>query len=291
MSFIDALILTFKGLLPILPLLYLALIPFIVLEQLRPIGQAPRWSDYGSNIALSLIGIYLSLPFGIAAGMWSARLRELLPWKPLSFNFDSIGSIPYAGPALEILVMIFVPLLMHDMWFYWSHRLEHKVPILWEFHKLHHSDERMSTASWARDHFLQSSWRAFFSVFTLGLFLDLDLAQAGKAVFYSNLFLFALSMFYHSAIRVRVPGLNRLLVTPQVHRIHHSKDPAHFNTNFADALPLFDILFGTYRHPGKEEFPPTGLEDFPAPRSLWSAQFGPLLAIGKMLLPKRSAPG
>ena len=184
--------------------------------------------------------------------------------------------------------MIFVPLFLHDFWFYWSHRIEHKVPVLWAFHRLHHSDEHMNTSTWARDHFLQNAWRAFFSVFTLGLIVDLDLTEAGKAALYSNMFLAGLSLFYHSAIRARLPWLDRILVTPQVHRIHHSVDPEHYNKNFADALPIFDIVFGTYHRPGKEEFPATGLgQTFPAPRSIWSAQFGPLVAVGGMLLSRR----
>jgi sterol desaturase/sphingolipid hydroxylase (fatty acid hydroxylase superfamily) len=158
---------------------------------------------------------------------------------------------------------------------------------LWTFHRIHHSDELMNASTWARDHFLQNSWRAFFSIFTLGLIVDLDLSEAGKAALYSNIFLMALSMFCHSAIRVQIPWLDRVLVTPQVHRIHHGVDPAYHNKNFADALPIFDIVFGTYHRPGRGEFPRTGLgQEFPAPRSLWSAQFGPLAAIAQML-PRR----
>ena len=114
----------------------------------------------------------------------------------------------------------------------------------------------MNTSTWARDHFLQNSWRSFFSVFTLGLFFDLDFADAGKAALYSFMFLAGLSLFYHSAIRVQLPWLDRILVTPQVHRIHHSIDAVHHNRNFADALPVFDIIFGTYHRPEREEFPP-----------------------------------
>jgi sterol desaturase/sphingolipid hydroxylase (fatty acid hydroxylase superfamily) len=265
----------------------LPLIPFIIAEQIWPVEKAPNWRDYGMNLLISLSTVFLSLPLGIAAGMSSAHVRHLLPWKPLSFTFRNIGSIRVAGPALEILAMIFVPILLHDFWFYWSHRIEHKVPVLWAFHKLHHSDELMNTSTWARDHFLQGGWRAFFSLFTLGMIVDLDLTEAGKAALYSNMFLAGLSQFYHSAIRVRLPWVDRILVTPQVHRIHHSVDPEHYNKNFADALPIFDILFGTYHRPGKEEFPATGLGSaFPAPRSIWSAQFGPLLAVGKMLRPR-----
>ena len=70
------------------------LIPYIIVEQLRPVGEAPRWQDYGSNILISLSTAYLSLPLGIAAGLWSAQLRELLPWKTLSFTFASLESVP-----------------------------------------------------------------------------------------------------------------------------------------------------------------------------------------------------
>lgn len=206
----------------------------------------------------------------------------MLPWKPISFSFQTIGAVLAVGPALEGMAMIFVPLFLHNLWYYWSHRLEHKVPVLWAFHKIHYSDERMNTTTWARDHFLQEGWHAFFSVFsvfTLGLIVDLSLAEAGKAALHSEMFPVGLSMFYHSAIRVQLPWLDRVLVTPQVHRIHHSVGPEHYNTNFADALPIFDMLFGTYRGPAKDEFP--------SPRSFWSVQFGPLWAVVKMLSPKR----
>jgi sterol desaturase/sphingolipid hydroxylase (fatty acid hydroxylase superfamily) len=289
MSFLQILIGSIKGMFSgFLIWAVFPMIPFIIAEQRWPVGTAPRLRDYGVNILISLSTAFLSLPLGIAAGLWSGKLRHLLPWKPISFSFHSIGAFPVVGPGLEILAMIFVPLLIHDCWFYWSHRIEHKVPILWEFHKIHHSDEQMNASTWARDHFLQESWRAFFSVFTLGLIVDLHLAEAGKAALYSTTFLIGMSMFYHSAIRVRLPWLDRLLVTPQVHRIHHSVDAEHYNRNFADALPIFDIVFGTYYRPGKEEFPATGLgPDFPAPRSLLSAQFGPLAAVGIMLRRKR----
>ena len=284
MTFVDVVFAQGKGMFPDLFYFFvLGLIPFIVAEQLRPVGQAPRVGEYGMNILIAFTTTFLALPLGVAAGLWSGRLRPLLPWKPISLTFGDIGALPLVGPSLEVLAMIFVPLVLHDIWLYSSHRLEHRVPVLWEFHKLHHSDERMNASTWARDHFMQSGWRAFFPVLSLGLIFDLELAEAGKAALYSTLFLIALSMFYHSAIRVQLPWLDRILVTPQVHRSHHSTDPAHYNKNFADALPIFDILFGTYYRPARDEFPATGLGPaFPAPRSIWSAQLGPLLAAGKV---------
>ena len=281
---------TMRGMLPFLVIwTILPLIPFIIAEQIWPVHRAPRLRDYGMNTLISVSSAYLALPLGIAAGIWSAQVRHFLPWKPISFSFHNLGAIPLAGPVLEILAMIFVPLFVHDFWFYWSHRIEHRVPVLWEFHKLHHNDELMNTSTFARDHFLQDVWRSFFSIFTLGLFVNLSFSEAGKAALYSNMFLFGLSMLYHSAIRVQLPWLDRILVTPQVHRIHHSVDPQHHNKNFVDALPIFDILFGTYYRPEREEFPATGLgAESPAPHSIWKAQFGPLLAVWDLLMPKRN---
>jgi sterol desaturase/sphingolipid hydroxylase (fatty acid hydroxylase superfamily) len=285
MTFIDILLAQLKGVFPdFLFWAVLPLIPFIVLEQLRPVGKAPGVRDYGLNLLISLTTVVLAAPLGILAGLWTSQLRQHVPWEPISFTFDNLGAIPRVGPMLEIVRMIFVPLVLHDAWYYWAHRLEHRVPLLWEFHKLHHSDENMNTSTWARDHFMQAAWTAFFPAFTLGLIFDLSLAEAGKAALYSNLFLIGLSMFYHSAIRVQLPWLDRVLVTPQVHRIHHSIGAEHYNTNFADALPIFDILFGTYHRPRKDEFPATGLgTQYSVPRSLWRAQFEPLWALHKML--------
>jgi sterol desaturase/sphingolipid hydroxylase (fatty acid hydroxylase superfamily) len=289
MSFLQILTSSIRGMFPsIVYWTVLPMTPFIIAEQMRPVGEPPQWRDYGMNILISLSTAYLSLPLGIAAGLSSSRLHHLLPWKPLAFSFHTIGVVPLVGPGLEILAMIFFPLFIHDCWFYWSHRIEHRLPILWEFHKIHHSDERMNTSTWARDHFLQESWRAFFSVFTLGMIIDLHPTEAGKTALYSTMFLVGLSMFYHSAVRVQLPWLDRILVTPQVHRIHHSVSAEHHNRNFADVLPIFDIVFGTYHRPVGEEFPETGLgPDSPAPRSLLSAQFGPLVAVGRLLRPAR----
>ena len=285
MSFLEILAASVKGSFPgLLYWLVFPMVPFIIAEQLRPVAAAPKLRDYWMNLLISISTAYLSLPLGISAALLSGKLRHLLPWKPLSWSFHSIAAVPVVGHGLEVLAMIFVPLFIHDCWFYWSHRIEHRLPVLWQFHKLHHSDELMNTTTWARDHFLQEGWRAFFSVFTLGLFIDLKLAEAGKAALYSTMFLVALSMFYHSAIRIHLPWLDYLVVTPQVHRIHHSALPEHRDKNFADALPIFDIVFGTFERPKREEFPPTGLgPESSAPRSLLAAQFGPLLAVGGLV--------
>jgi sterol desaturase/sphingolipid hydroxylase (fatty acid hydroxylase superfamily) len=257
----------------------LPLVPFVIAEQLRPAGVRPAWRDYLSNVIISLSTAVLMIPFGLAAGRVAQLLRARLPWAPLGFSFDAVGRVPVVGPALELLVMVAVPLFLHDLWFYWAHRISHKVPLLWELHKLHHSDQRMNWSTFARDQFTQAIWTAFFPVLTLGLVVDLDLRQAGRAALYANMFFIPWTMFCHSAVRVCLPRLDRVLVTPQVHRLHHSADPAHQDTNFADVLPLFDMLFGTYRAPRPGEFPATGLAGGAKPPTPWAAQWAPFAAL------------
>src|SRR3984893_7856625 len=110
MRFCQILISSMKGMFPgFLIWAVLPMIPFIMPNPRGPGGEAPRGRHYGINILISLPTAFLSLPLGIAAGLWSGQLRHLLPWKPISFSFHNIGALPVVGPGLEILAMIFSP--------------------------------------------------------------------------------------------------------------------------------------------------------------------------------------
>jgi hypothetical protein len=99
MRFFQILISSMKGMFPgFLIWAVLPMIPFIIAEQRWPVGEAPRCRDYGMNILISLSTAFLSLPLGIAAGLWSGQLRHLLPWKPISFSFHNMGALPVVGP-------------------------------------------------------------------------------------------------------------------------------------------------------------------------------------------------
>jgi len=257
------------------------LLPFVLLERWRPYKTPPTWREYLMNFLINVSSFAIVAPLGIVAAYAASAIRAHAPWPTLAFTFSDIGiGVPVMDSALRIFAMIFIPLFMHDLWFYWSHRLEHKVKLLWSFHQLHHSDTNMNASTYSRDHFLQNAWRSFFSMFTVGLIFDLDLKDAAQAALLSNLFLALWSQFYHSATRFQLPWLDRVLVTPQVHRIHHSVERQHQDKNFADALPIFDIVFGTYVKPTRDEFPATGLSDgTPPPAKWWQAQLIPVAAL------------
>ena len=84
-------------------------------------------------------------------------------------------------------------------------------------------------------------------------------------------------MFYHWPIRVELPWLDYIFVTPRVHRVYHSVRVEHHNNNFTEVLPIVDIVFGTSARPVREEFPETDLgTEMASPRSLPAAQFAPI---------------
>ena len=66
--------------------------------------------------------------------------------------------------------------------------------------------------------------------------------------------------FIHANLRLQMGSLSPLIGGPQVHRIHHSRLGEHRDKNFAAFFPVWDILFGTYYHPKRDEFPATGIE-------------------------------
>jgi sterol desaturase/sphingolipid hydroxylase (fatty acid hydroxylase superfamily) len=88
--------------------------------------------------------------------------------------------------------------------------------------------------------------------------------------------------FVHLNSPIRFGWFNRILSSPQSHRIHHSNLPEHTDKNFATVLPLWDIVFGTYYHPKEDEWPSTGVTGVRI-TSLWQAIVLPFASWGRML--------
>jgi sterol desaturase/sphingolipid hydroxylase (fatty acid hydroxylase superfamily) len=84
----------------------------------------------------------------------------------------------------------------------------------------------------------------------------------------------ALGAFEHMNARISLGRWSWVLVTPQMHRLHHSFAPEHIDRNFAQHFPIWDVLFGTYVAPRADEFPPTGTTDSYVP-TVWQALAAP----------------
>jgi len=159
--------------------------------------------------------------------------------------------------ALQVLVGVVVA----DGLDYWKHRVLHTA-WGWRLHGLHHGITRLHALRSARSHFVEVVMRF--------LFVYVPLVAAGappEVLVWHAALIGTLGVIGHSNVRLRVPSaFHSLLMTPHVHRLHHSNERAIADSNFANILPLWDLLFGTFSHPDAHELRGVGVigDDVPA---------------------------
>lgn len=208
----------------------------VVGEVLRPLRRRQRESKgrrTARNLAIA----------GLAAAAVQLAEQPLVAPVARAVERRRLGLVPQLG--LQRSVETFVALAALDYTLYLWHILVHRVPWLWRFHAVHHVDRDLDTSTAIRFHFgellLSIPWRAAqiagigVSPRTLTLWQSLTLTSI---------------LFHHS--NVRLPrrlerALGYIVVTPRMHGIHHSIDPAEVNSNWSSGLTVWDRLHGTLR--------------------------------------------
>ena len=153
--------------------------------------------------------------------------------------FDVIDAI--CGDAALLIAGI----LSLDLFVYWLHRLEHSVFLLWRFHSVHHSDTELDASTAIRHHPLEYAVTTVLVGLVFGV---LGLPVWVLAVY--GVVFFISALFQH--LNLRLPAgleraLQRVLVGPAMHRMHHSIDARYFNSNFGSVFSIWDRMFGTYQ--------------------------------------------
>lgn len=200
-------------------------------------------------------------------GMINWTLAAALPFSATAASLAK----PTSGPLSDLVPAAAFTLLLLSRSFaaYWLHRLFHAAPLLWRIHRVHHGDDAIDTSTGLRNHPFE-----MLAAAALGAGLALALGAPALVVAAVDAVLFAAALWQHAAIRLSPNSANRLglvLVTPPVHRLHHSLDPADHDRNFGDFLTVWDRLFGTWR-PVRNEAPAVGLDDAPGPVQSLPAQ-------------------
>lgn len=136
-------------------------------------------------------------------------------------------------------------LVLGDLIYYWTHRLAHRVPMLWRLHAVHHSTEHMGFTSAMRSHPAEAYVIVLNHVplFALGFPIESLVAAAPIATLYA--------MLIHSNLDVSLRRVSYLFNSPLFHRWHHARDVEDDGVNFAGLFPIFDALFGTYYLPAE----------------------------------------
>ncbi|NQX90211.1 MAG: sterol desaturase family protein [Halioglobus sp.] len=283
------------GTFAILFLAYLSLLfswpIFLLMEKISPVMRRTPRSNYLFNWKITGSNLLLAPAFNALIILATIALIDILglPRLSMSTGAFSVG-IPFIDLLLQGILIFFVACFLGDFSYYWWHRAQHKVPFLWEMHKLHHSDESLNTTTIYRSHFLEPAGQSLVRGLTIGLIFDVtETPQTVLAIVAGGLLPVLWDYFIHA--NVRFDALNRILPffsVPQYHWIHHSREPEHQDRNFAIWLPMFDIAFGSYYRPRVDEYPRTGLSTGEKIENLWDAQAGPIITWAGLLGRKRS---
>lgn len=188
------------------------------------------------------LGFLFALVFGysLVEGWWSTNMA----WATLDLT-----------PHLPEWALLLVSFVFADFLNWLHHVIRHKVPLLWIFHAVHHSDREMNVFTDDRVHPVERVVAAGIMLFPQ-LILRIDVSWTAWMLLFQQLY----THVYHGNIRTDYGPLRWILVTPQSHRIHHSAEPEHVDRNFGVVFSIWDRLFGTHCD-DRDVYPQTGVDD------------------------------
>lgn len=197
----------------------------------RRIGRKDRWPGNLGILLLDTAIVRLVFPVAVVG---IALAGEQHGWG----LFQAYIELP---AWIEIVACIG----LMDLAIYLQHVLFHSIPVLWRLHRMHHADLELDFTTGIRFHPIEIVMSALIKVAVVAA-----LGVPAVAVVLFEIMLNASSMFNHGSVRIP-PGVERALrlivVTPEMHRVHHSIDRHETNSNFGFNHPWWDRLFGTYR--------------------------------------------
>lgn len=220
----------------------------------QEIPRVIRWTNNLGLVVIDTIVLRLSFPI-LAVGL--AVIAQDRGWG----LFNIIEAPEWVAVLVSIIVL--------DLVIYLQHVMFHAVPALWRLHRMHHADLEFDVTTGLRFHPVEI-------LLSMGIKLAVVVALGPPAVAVPifEVLLNATAMFNQSNIRLPMlvdRFLRLIVVTPDMHRIHHSIIPEETNSNFGFNLPWWDRLLGTYKAQPKagHEGMTIGIEQFRTGRDLW----------------------
>jgi sterol desaturase/sphingolipid hydroxylase (fatty acid hydroxylase superfamily) len=241
------------------------------------------------------VNVYLTMVFigwaCLTAGTVADAVRDALT--------GAFGARPASAlPDLAARAIVTLVGYLAVEWGYWlDHYLKHRIPFLWETHKTHHTAERLTPLTVWRVHPLDSlvftnivalSFGAAMGAMRYALGSAETFAFAGANIL-TVVFFFTFVNLQHSEVWLPLRGLaGRLLMSPAHHQLHHSIDPAHYNSNLGNSLAVFDWIFGTLIVPSRDSprLKFGVVEPGVDPHSVTALLVSPFVAVARALTPK-----
>lgn len=262
--------------LPFYIMLAVALAVVVIAELIQ---QRNVWKRYTSrNVRTDVLYAVLELSHleallllaPVAAGL-NATINASIPWLRLHVISDA-----------PIWLKLIATIVITDFCTYWLHRLKHAWPVLWQFHKVHHSQSELNVFTRFRFPLLDRLLDMVV-LFPIGVI-------TGSATVPLVLYLFVVlrSCLEHSGQTWTYGLLGWLIVSPSFHGTHHSKAPEHIDRNFAGVFAIWDRMFGTYAPRGDKPLT-YGLHHEQIPQDFLYGQIAPIHGMWKLARTKRDA--
>ncbi|WP_353533886.1 sterol desaturase family protein [Cognatishimia sp. WU-CL00825] len=215
------------------------------------------------GLFIVLAGIETLLPRRLRAQ--SRKSRWATNWALTAINTLTLRALAFLLPALAVgaaldasaqgwglfnlvglppWLEVFLAILIFDFAIWLQHLVTHKVPLLWRLHRVHHADRDMDVTTAIRFHPIEIALSMSLKIGLVYL-----LGPSALAIILFEIILNGTAMFNHANIRLPLPldrNLRRVLVTPDMHRVHHSVHRHEHDSNYGFSLSLWDRLFGTY---------------------------------------------
>jgi len=198
------------------------------------VSKIQRWGNNIAMVMLNNLTLKLLMPFlAIDAALYAQQQQ----W--------GLSALIAETDIINNTLILVLSIMLLDAAIYFQHRIFHKVPVLWRLHRMHHSDLDIDLTTAIRFHPIEIVLSMLIKIVVIVAF-----GIPVIAVVLFEMLLNLTAMFNHS--NIRLPSkvdhyLRYLLVTPDMHRVHHSTNGRETNHNFGFCLPWWDRLFGSYQ--------------------------------------------
>jgi len=207
----------------------MALLECVFPRRNQSVSKQKRWFTNFGLIIVDTIALRITIPI-FAIGVASIAVER-------SWGLFSFVSLPM---WLEVMLAV----ILLDLLIYAQHFASHKIPLLWRFHKVHHVDRDLDVTSGFRFHPIEIIFSMLFKLLCI-----IALGAPVIAIFTFEVILNASAMFNHSNVKLPLSldsQLRKIIITPDMHRVHHSAIQQETDTNYGFFLSCWDKLFNTY---------------------------------------------
>jgi len=222
-----------------------------LIEVIRPFrrDRATRWSRVVTNLTITGSN---ALILSVCLGGALVALYQQVEFRRLGV-LQGLGITSWANIGLTLIFL--------DGVTYGWHRAYHGLPLLWRMHRVHHSDQALDVTTSGRFHLAEMGLSALFRLGVITMW-----GPSVAAVIIFEIVFGAFNQLEHANLQIPQPWdrwLRAVVVTPSMHRVHHSQVAAHTNSNYATIFSWWDRLFGTYRVEPQQEALVIGLPEYP----------------------------